>query len=416
MNAARKKHIAGIYDVAAVRAEFPILARQVHGKPLVYLDSAASAQKPHAVIDCERQVYEQEYANVHRGPHWLSERASERFEDARETVRQFVNAADAREIVFTRNATESINLVAASWGRKFLKPGDEIVLSEMEHHSNIVPWQMLRDATGVVIKVAPISDDGELMLDAFERLLGPRTKLVAITHVSNVLGTVVPIAEVIRRAHAAGAKVLIDGCQAVMHQSVDVQALGCDFYAFSGHKLYGPSGIGVLYGRAEHLEAMPPYMGGGGMIASVEFAHTEYAGIPQRFEAGTPAIAQAIALAPAIEFVQALGFQAIAAHERDLTTYATQRLSAIEGLKIHGTAPGKDPVVSFTLGHAHAHDIATILDRSGIAIRAGHHCAMPLMQRLGLAATARASFALYNTRQEVDALAEGLESVRRIFA
>ncbi|MSO71361.1 MAG: cysteine desulfurase [Alphaproteobacteria bacterium] len=416
MKAARQHTPVVSYDVAKLRAEFPILARSVHGKKLVYLDSAASAQKPRAVIDCERQVYEEEYANVHRGPHFLSEWASDRFEAARATVRKFLNAADAREIIFTRNATESINLVAATWGRRFLKAGDEVVLSEMEHHSNIVPWQMLRDAIGIEIKVAPITDDGELSLDGFDRLLGPRTKLVAITHVSNVLGTVVPVAEVIRRAHAAGAKVLIDGCQAVMHRAVDVRALGCDFYAFSGHKLYGPSGIGVLYGRSELLEAMPPYMGGGGMISSVSFAHTEYAGIPQRFEAGTPAIAQAIALAPAIEFVLELGFEAIQAHERDLIAYATQRLSAIDGLTIHGTAPGKDGVVSFTLGHAHAHDIATILDRAGIAIRAGHHCAMPLMHRLGVAATARASFGLYNTRVEVDALAEGIEAVRRIFA
>ena len=403
------------YDVEAVRGDFPILAREVHGRPLVFLDSAASAQKPRQVLDTVRDLYECEYANVHRGAYWLSERATDRYEAARETVRGFINAASSREIVFTRNATEAINLVATSYGRRFMRSGDEVLISEMEHHSNIVPWQMLRDETGIVLKICPVSDDGTFLMDAFTRLLGPRTRLVAITHMSNVLGTIVPVAEVVRAAHAAGAKVLIDGCQGVLHMPVDVQALDCDFYAFSGHKLYGPSGIGVLYGREEILDAMPPYMGGGEMIASVTFEETSWAPLPHKFEAGTPAIAQAIGLGAAIDYVSGIGLDTIAAHEGDLLTYATQRLAAVEGLNFIGTAPGKGSVVSFTLDGVHPHDIATVVDRAGVAIRAGHHCAQPLMARMGLTATARASFALYNRREDADALAEALETVREIF-
>ena len=404
------------YDVDAVRRDFPISARTVHGRPLVFLDSAASAQKPAQVIDTVRAVYEQEYANVHRGAYWLSERATDRYEGARETVRAFINAADKREIIFTRNATESINLVAASYGRAFLQPGDEVIVTVMEHHSNIVPWQFLRDEKGIVLKVAPVADDGVFLADEFAALLGPRTKLVALTHVSNVLGTVVPVAEMVALAHAAGAKVLIDGCQAVMHMPVDMQALDCDFYVFSGHKLYGPSGIGVLYGKAELLDAMPPYMGGGDMIKTVSFERSTWADLPHKFEAGTPAIAQAIGLGAAIDYVTGLGLDTIGAHEADLVRYATQRLSAVDGLKVIGTAPGKASVISFTLDCAHPHDIATIVDRTGVAIRAGHHCALPLMERLGVAATARASFGVYNSRADADALGDALEMVRELFA
>ncbi len=416
MTAAAKTSAAvNSYDVEAVRRDFPILAREVHGKPLVFLDSAASAQKPAQVLDTVRNLYEGEYANVHRGAYWLSERATDRYEVAREKVRAFIGAASTREIIFTRNATEAINLVAATHGRKFLEAGDEVVISDMEHHSNIVPWQMLRDEMGIVLKVAPISDDGAFLMDKFTRLLGPRTKLVAITHMSNVLGTVVPVADVVRAAHAVGAKVLIDGCQGLLHMPVDVQELGCDFYAFSGHKLYGPSGIGVLYGREELLDAMPPYMGGGDMIASVTYEKTTWAKLPHKFEAGTPAIAQAVGLGAAIDYVRALGLDAIGAHERDLLTYATQRLASVEGLEFIGTAPGKGSVISFTLDGVHPHDIATIVDRAGVAIRAGHHCAQPLMARMGLTATARASFALYNRREDADALVAALEQVREIF-
>jgi cysteine desulfurase / selenocysteine lyase len=403
-------------DVEAVRRDFPILSRQIHGRPLVYLDSATSAQKPKQVIEAELEIYTREYANVHRGIHWLSERATERVEGARERVRAFINARAAREIIFTRNATEAINLVAASYGRSRLKAGDEVLLSEMEHHSNIVPWQMLREEKGIVLKIAPITDSGELGLGEFAKLIGPRTRLVAVTHMSNVLGTITAAEQITRLAHAAGAVVLFDGCQAIAHLPVDVQALGCDFYAFSGHKLYGPSGVGVLYGREELLDAMPPYQTGGMMIRSVSFERTTFADLPHKFEAGTPAIAQAVALGAAVEYVEAFGFAAIHAHEQDLLTYAVQRLAAIEGLRFHGTAPGKGSVLSFTLDAAHPHDIATILDRHGVAVRAGHHCAQPLMQRLGVTATARASFALYNKRAEIDALAVGLEEVNRIFA
>ncbi len=403
------------YDVDRLRADFPILAREVHGRPLVFLDSAASAQKPRQVIDAVRSVYESEYANVHRGVYFLSERCTARYEGARETVRRFLNAAQRHEIIFTRSATEAINLVAATYGRRFLEAGDAVVVSTMEHHSNIVPWQMLRDEKGLELKVAPISDDGELLMDEFAKLLGPRTKLVAVTHTSNVLGTVTPAKEIVRLAHDAGAKVLFDGAQAAVHRRVDVQDLDCDFYTFTGHKLYGPSGIGVLYAKEAHLEAMPPYQGGGDMIADVSFERSTWAKPPHKFEAGTPAIAQAIGLAAAIDYLEAVGFERIAEHERDLLNYATQRLSAVQGLKVYGTAPNKASVISFTLDGAHPHDIGTVVDRAGVAIRTGHHCALPLMDRLGLPATARASFGLYNTRAEADALAEALDEAVEIF-
>lgn len=402
------------YDVEQIRRDFPILSREVHGRPLIYLDNAASAQKPRQVIDAVSDMYQRDYANVHRGAHFLSERATERYEGARETIRAFINAESASEIVYTRNATEAINLVAFAYGRNFLQPGDEVVISELEHHSNIIPWQVLRDSHGIVLKVAPITDDGEFRLDAYRDLLGPRTKLVAIAEMSNVLGTILPAAEIIDAAHAVGAKVLIDGCQAVTHMPVDVQALGADFYVFSGHKLYGPSGIGVLYGRAELLDAMPPFMTGGEMIASVSFESATWADLPHKFEAGTPAIAQAVGLGAAIDYIQALGLDAIAEHERDLLNYATQQLAAVRGLQMVGTAPAKASVASFTLEYAHPHDVATIIDRAGVAVRAGHHCAQPLMQRLGLPATARASFALYNTRTEVDGLVEALQAVEEL--
>ncbi len=405
----------GAYDVERIRRDFPILARRVHGKPLVYLDNAASAQKPRAVIDRVTQVYEQEYANVHRGVHYLSERATILYEEAREKVRAFLNAASHKEIIFTRNATEAINLVAASYGRRFLQPGDEIVISELEHHANIVPWQMLRDELGLILRIAPISDHGEFLLEAFTSLLGPRTKLVAISHMSNALGTVLPVRDIVLAAHHVGAKVLLDACQAVTHLPVDVRALDCDFLVFSGHKLYGPSGIGVLYGREQLLAAMPPYMTGGEMIKRVTFETTTFAGLPNRFEAGTPAIAQAIGLGAAIDYVSEIGLEAIAAHERDILNYATQRLAAIPGLRFFGTAPGKASVVSFTLDYAHPHDIATIVDRAGVAVRAGHHCAQPLMDRLGVHATTRASIGMYNTRADIDALVEGLSQVTELF-
>ncbi len=415
MSAIAEAMTSPVFDVEAIRRDFPILTREIHGKPLVFLDSAASAQKPRQVIDAERYIYENEYANVHRGIHYLSQICTDRMEAAREKIRVFLNAGKTGEIIFTRNATESINLVAASWGRKFLKAGDEIILSEMEHHSNIIPWQFLRDELGVVLRIAPVTDDGEFRLDDFAKLLGERTKLVAITHMSNVLGTIVPVADVVRMSHDAGARVLLDGAQAVTHIPVDVQALDCDFYVFSGHKLYGPSGIGVLYGKEELLEAMPPYMGGGEMIRSVTFEKAEWAELPYKFEAGTPAIAQAVGLGAAVDYVTGLGLDAIGAHEADLLTYATQRLSAVEGLKIIGTAPGKASVLSFTMDCAHPHDIGTLVDRAGVAIRVGHHCAQPLMDRMCLAATARASFGLYNTRGEVDVLANSLEAVQEFF-
>ena len=410
------------YDVAAVRADFPILARTVHdrpnrpGRPLVYLDSAASAQKPRQVIDAISGFYEADYANVHRGLHYLSGRATQLYEAARETVRGFINAGSEREIVFTRSATEAINLVASSYGRAFLQEGDEIILTDMEHHANIVPWQMVREATGAVLKVVPVPEDGSFDLAAFEALVGPRTKLVALTHCSNVLGTVVPAADITRIAHDRGVPVLFDGSQAVVHMPVDVRAIDADFYAFTGHKLYGPTGIGVLYGKEDLLDRMPPFQGGGDMIRTVTFDETTYADLPAKFEAGTPPIAQAIGLAAAIDYVESIGRDAIAAHEHELLRYATDRLAAIPGLEIIGRAEDKAAIVSFSMDCAHPHDIGTLVDQRGVAVRAGHHCAQPLMNRYGVSATTRASFGLYNTMAEVDVLADALDSVRSLFA
>ncbi len=403
-------------DLAHIRADFPALGQDMYGKRLTFLDSAASAQKPRPVLDALRNFYEFEYANVHRGVYWLSQRATERYEQSRAKVRAFLNAARDEEIVFVRGATEGINLVAQSWGRAFLQPGDEVVISAMEHHSNIVPWQMLRDERGIVLRIAPITDDGDLDLAATAGLIGPRTKLVAIAHVANALGTILPVREVVAMARKVGAKVLVDGCQAVPHMAVDVRDLDVDFYVFSGHKLYGPTGIGILYARHEHLVAMPPWQGGGDMIRSVTFEKTEYADPPAKFEAGTPHIAGAVGLGAAIDYVQAIGFDAIAAHERDLMTYATERLGRINSLRIIGTSTTKSSVISFTLAGVHPHDIGTILDREGIAIRAGHHCAQPVMDRFEVAATARASFGIHNGRDDVDALVAGITKVLEIFA
>ncbi len=403
------------YDVEAVRADFPILARSIHGKPLVFLDSAASAQKPQTVIDAELNCYSAEYANVHRGVYYLSALATQNFEAAREKVARFVNARSAREIVFTRGATEAINLVASSYGDTFLREGDEVVISAVEHHSNIVPWQLLRDRRGIVLKVVPVDGTGAFLLDAYEKLLTSRTRLVAVAHISNALGTVLPLADIIRLAHGKGAKVLVDGCQAIPHQRVDMQALDADFYAFSAHKLYGPSGIGALYGRAELLERMPPWQGGGDMIRTVTFEKTEYADIPARFEAGTPNIAGALGFGAAVDYVTALGLDRVEGHEQALLAYATDRLREVPGLTIYGTTPDKASIVSFTLDGAHPHDIGTILDKAGIAVRAGHHCAQPTMDRFGVAGTVRASFGLYNRFDEVDSLVAGLNRVREIF-
>jgi len=405
----------GHYDVAGIRDDFPILGELIYGKPLVYLDNGASAQKPRQVIDAISNAYSTEYANVHRGVHYLSQRATDAMEAARQKARDFINAADDREVIFVRGATEGINLVASSWGRKFLKPGDEIVLSTLEHHSNIVPWQFAAEAAGAVIKVAPIDDDGALVMEAFARLLGPRTKMVAIAHVSNALGTVLPVAEIVKMAHDVGAHVLLDGCQAVPHTPVDVQALDCDFYVFSGHKLYGPSGIGVLYGKAALLEAMPPYQGGGEMIDVVTFEKTTYAGLPFKFEAGTPNIVGAIGLGAAIDYVTGIGLPRIAAHEHAVLAYATEKLSAMNTVKIIGRARDKAAILSFTLEGVHPHDIGTILDREGVAVRTGHHCAQPVMERFDVPATVRASFGLYNTKEEVDRLVAALHRVQEIF-
>jgi cysteine desulfurase/selenocysteine lyase len=415
MTIVQQAQINAPYDIDKVRADFPILARPVRGKTLVYLDSGASAQKPRTVIETEHQVYEEEYANIHRGVYYLSQKATDRFDEARRKVQAFLHAKHDHEIIFTRNATESINLVASSYGGTFLKPGDEVLITGLEHHANIVPWQFLRDQKGIVLKVAPVNDDGEVPLEEFSQLLGPKTKLVAFAQVSNVLGTILPVVEMTRLAHAVGAKVLVDGCQAVMHTAVDVQAIDCDFYVFSAHKLYGPSGVGVLYGKEELLNAMPPYQGGGDMILSVTFEKTTYAPLPSKFEAGTPAIAQVIALGAAIDYVTTLGLDCIAAHESALLAYATRRLTALKGLRPIGTAKEKASVFSFVLDHAHPHDIAQILDNAGVAIRAGHHCAQPIMARFAIPATARASFGLYNTFAEVDALVAALEKVEELF-
>lgn len=396
------------HDVERIRADFPILSRKVHGKPLVYLDNGASAQKPRSVLDAMDVVYRSEYANVHRGLHFLSNAATERYEHAREVVKRFLNAASASEVIFTRNATSAINLVASSFAGPRISAGDEIVLSIMEHHSNIVPWHFHRERKGAVLKWAPITDTGELQLDSFERLLTPKTRMVSITHMSNVLGTVNPIKDIIRIAHARGIPVLIDGSQAAVHLPVDVQDLDADFYVFTGHKTYGPTGIGVLYAKAQHLDAMQPYEGGGEMIETVETGRITYGVAPQKFEAGTPAIVEAIGLGAALTYMMDVGRERIAAHEADISRYAHARLAEFPWIKIHGTAPGKGAILAFSMDRLHPHDVSTIVDRSGVAIRAGHHCAQPLMDRLGVTATSRASFAMYSTRGEVDELVAAL--------
>jgi cysteine desulfurase / selenocysteine lyase len=399
------------YDAAKIREDFPILAERPYGKPLVYLDNAASAQKPKAVIDRLTYAYEHEYANVHRGLHYLANAATEAYEAARETVRRFLNAASTDEIIFTRSATEAINLAAASFGLKNIGAGDEIVLSVMEHHSNIVPWQLLCEEKGATLRVAPINDAGELLLGEFEKLLSPAVKIAAIPHVSNALGTINPVKEMVRKAHALNIPVLIDGAQAAPHLPIDVQDLGCDFYAYSSHKVYGPTGVGVLYGKAALLEAMPPYQGGGDMISSVTFEKTLYNKIPHKFEAGTPDIAGVIGLGAAIAWVGNLGIRSIGAHEHALLAYATKVIGAIPGVRLVGTAREKAGVLSFLIQDIHPHDIGTILDQEGIAVRTGHHCAQPVMERFRIPATVRASFAAYNTLEEIDLLARGIEKV-----
>jgi cysteine desulfurase / selenocysteine lyase len=403
------------FDIEALRRQFPALAQTVHGRPLVYLDNGATTQKPRAVIDAVTSYYEKDCANVHRGAYQLSERASERYEAARQKLARFLNANDTTEIVFVRGATEAINLVAAGFARKTLKPGDEILISEMEHHSNIVPWQLAAEATGAVIKVLPFTDAGELELDALPRLLTSRTRLVAVTHVSNALGTINPIRDIVTQAHARGVPVLVDGSQAVPHLSVDVQALDCDFYVLSGHKLYGPTGIGVLYGKADRLEALPPYQGGGDMIRSVTFEKTTYAPLPHRFEAGTPDIAGAIGLGAAIDFLADVGMDNIAAHERTVFDAALQALGELPGVRLIGGAAQRTAVLSFVVDGIHPHDIATILDRRGIAIRAGHHCAQPVMRHYAIPATARATLGMYNTIDEVRLLASALIDAKEVF-
>jgi cysteine desulfurase/selenocysteine lyase len=402
--------------VERIRADFPALAMQVYGKPLVYLDNAASAQKPNAVLDRIQKAYTSEYGNVHRGLHYLANAATEAYEGARETVRGFLNAERMEEIVFTRNATEAINLVAYTFGQDRIKPGDEIVISIMEHHSNIVPWHFLRERYGAVIKWAPVDEDGNFLIDEFEKLLTPRTKMVAMTQMSNALGTIVPAKEVTRIAHARGIPVLIDGSQSAVHLDIDVRDIGCDFYVFTGHKVYGPTGIGVLYGKYDHLAAMRPFMGGGEMIRDVFEDRVTYGDPPHKFEAGTPAIVQAIGLGAAIDYVQSVGKERIRAHENDVVKYAHQRLGEINSLRIIGNAKEKASIVSFELKNAHPHDVATVIDRSGVAVRAGTHCTMPLLARYGLTATCRASFAMYNTRAEVDALAQALLKAQDLFA
>ncbi|MEW5889583.1 MAG: cysteine desulfurase [Pseudomonadota bacterium] len=402
-------------DVETVRADFPILAQTVRGKPLAYLDNAATTQKPLAVIEAERRYYLEYNSNIHRGVHLLSQKATDAYEAAREKVRRFLNARHAEEIVFVRGTTEAINLVAQSWGRSQLKPGDEIVLSLLEHHSNIVPWQLLGQQTGTVLKVAPINDAGELMFEEFLRLLGPRTRLVAVAHVSNALGTVNPARAIIEAAHERGVPVLLDGAQAAAHGPVDVQALDCDFYALSGHKLYAPTGIGVLYGKRELLEAMPPWQGGGDMIRTVSFDKTEYNVLPHKFEAGTPNIAGTIGLGAALDYVAGIGLEAIAAHEAELLRHATEEARRIPGMRLVGTARDKAAILSFVLEGIHPHDVGTILDSEGVAIRAGHHCAMPVMTRFGIPGTARASFAVYNTHAEVDALMAAIRKAQKFF-
>ena len=402
------------FDVEQVRLDFPVLHQKVHGKPLVYLDNAATTQKPRAVIDATTHYYETDNANIHRGVHALSERATKEYEEARTRVARFLNAPDPRSIVFTRNSTEGINLVAQTFGRERVAAGDEIILSAIEHHSNIVPWQLLAAAKGAKIRVIPVDDRGDLILDAFEDLFSPRTRLVAVTHMSNALGTIPPVERIVRMAHDRGVPVLVDGSQAAYHRKVDLAALDCDFYVVTGHKLYGPTGIGALYGKREHLEAMPPYQGGGDMIRSVTFEKTTWNDAPFKFEAGTPNIAGAIGLGAAIAYVEKLGMPAIEEHERELLAYATDALSRIDGLRIIGTAREKASVISFVFDGIHPHDAGTVLDLEGIAVRTGHHCAQPVMDRFGIPATVRASFALYNTTAEVDALVDGIGKVKEL--
>ncbi len=410
------KPASGVFDVERVRADFPILGQRVHGKPLVYLDNAATSQKPRAVIDAISRYYEGTNANIHRAVHHLSEQATEEYEAARKTAQKFINAPSPSEIIFVRGTTEGINLVAQTYGRAQIHAGDEVVVTDMEHHSDIVPWQLLCEDRGAKLRVVPINDRGELILEEYAKLLGPKTKLVCVTHVSNALGTINPVRKIVDMAHSHGIPVLVDGAQAVPHLKVDVQALDCDFYSFSGHKVYGPTGIGVLYGKKALLEAMPPYQGGGDMILSVTFEKTTYNRLPYKFEAGTPDIAGVIGLGAALEYVGGLGIENIGAYEHELLDYATAAVSKIPGLKIIGTAREKAGVLSFTLENIHPHDIGTILDREGIAIRTGHHCSQPVMKRFGVDSTARASFAMYNTKQEVDALVRGIEKVREVFA
>ena len=400
------------FDVQRVRADFPALRQSVHGRPLVYLDNAATTQKPTVVIDALRHYYEADNANVHRGVHLLSQRATDAYEAAREKIRAFVSARSTREIVYTRNATESINLVARAWGDANVRSGDEVLITAMEHHSNIVPWQLLCERKGAVLRVAPMNDRGELLVDEFERLLSPKTRMAAVTHLSNALGTVNPVEELVRLAHRAGALALVDGSQAVYHMPTDVAAIGADFHVFTGHKLYGPTGIGVLYGREAVLQEMPPFLGGGDMISSVTFEGSTWNELPYKFEAGTPNIAGAVGLGAAIDYVRSIGFDAIRSHEAALLEYGTARLQEVPGLRLIGTAARKASILSFVMSGIHPHDIGTVVDRQGIAIRTGHHCAQPVMDRLGIAATARASLAMYNTADEIDALVVALERVR----
>lgn len=402
-------------NIAEIRSQFPILSEKVHGKPLVFLDSAASAQKPDCVIDAMSHMMRSQYANIHRGLHWMSERATEAYEAARDRVVSFLNAASREEIIFTRNSTEAINLVAYTFG-SLLKPGQAVLISEMEHHANLVPWQMLRDRTGIELRITPITEDGDLDLEAYRQHLSDgKVALVAVTHMSNVLGTITPAEQLVTMAHDAGAKILLDGSQAIVHRKVDVRKLGADFYTFTGHKLYGPTGIGVLWGRSELLDAMPPFMGGGDMISTVTFETSTWAPLPAKFEAGTPAIVEAVGLGTAIDWVQGIGYEAIGRHEADLTAHALEILPGVPGLKIVGKPAIRGGVVSFTMDDVHPHDIATLLDRNGIAVRAGHHCAEPLMRRLGLTATARASFGVYTTREEINVLTETLDRIRKFF-
>lgn len=402
-------------DAEVLRADFPVLSERVNGKPLVYLDNAASTQKPRVVIERLKRFYETENANVHRGVHVLSQRATDAYEGARERVRGFINASDSKEIIFVRGATEAINLVAWSFGQRFVKKDDEIIISTMEHHSNIVPWQMLCERTGAHLRVIPMNRDGELDMDAYADMLGSRTRLVAVGHVSNALGTVNPVGEIIDKAHRKNIPVLVDGAQSVPHMPVDVKEMGCDFFVFSGHKMYGPTGIGVLYGRAELLNDMPPYQGGGDMIRSVTFEKTTFNSLPYKFEAGTPDISGAVGLAAAMEYLTGIGMARIAAHESSLLEYATPRLRELEGFTIYGNAEDKAAVISFLFGDVHPHDIGTILDQSGVAIRTGHHCAQPVMDFYAIPATARASFGLYNTRRDVDRLVDGLKEIKEVF-